>query len=54
MEWYKTLNIHQKINLKSMFVVIGGIEFTDLRKIFSYSECFDIIYRKLQKEGFCI
>jgi hypothetical protein len=54
MEWYKTLNIHQKINLKAMSELIIGVEFSKLAFLFSFREIIDIVYNKLRLEGFDI
>jgi hypothetical protein len=54
MEWYKTLNIHQKINLKELCKVIIGIDFSKLLLLFSFQEGINIIYNKLKLEGFDI
>ena len=54
MEWYKTLNIHQKINLKGMSKLIIGVDFSDLAFMFSFRERIEILYNKLKLEGFDI
>jgi hypothetical protein len=54
MEWYKTLNIHQKIYLKALCVDIIGFEFSDLDFMFSFCERINILYNKLKLEGFDI
>ena len=52
MKWYKTLSINQKINLKEFCPIILGIKFEDLGFMFSFKERINIIYNKLQNEGF--
>lgn len=54
MEWYKTLTIWQKINLKECSDLIVGMSFTDMGLFFSFKERIDMLYDKLQKEGFDI
>jgi hypothetical protein len=52
MEWYKTLDIHTKINAKVYFELLTGIKFEDLSILFSLRERMDIMYDKLKIEGF--
>lgn len=54
MEWYKTLNIHQKINLKHMSKIIGGIDFKDMITFFGLKDTIQLLYNKLKLEGFDI
>lgn len=55
MEWYKKLTLHQKINIKGELMgLLCGIEFEQLSFMFSFKERMDIIYNKLQKEGFSV
>ena len=54
MNWYKTLNIQQRINLKELSRVICGINFNDLTRIFGLRETIDMIYQKLKQSGFAI
>ena len=44
MEWYLTLTINMKINVKGCLMqLLTGIEFKDLASIFSFKERIDII-----------
>lgn len=52
MEWYKTLTIHQKINLKELSEDICGIKYNILIKIFDFKQSIDLLHQKLQLEGF--
>ena len=52
MDWYKTLDIDRKINLKSISYIICGIEFKDLVKIFKFKGSINLLYNKLKREGF--
>jgi hypothetical protein len=51
MNWYKTLDINQKINLKSITELIVGISWIDLTKLFSFREIIEILEQKLKIEG---
>ena len=52
MEWYKTLDINQKINLKDCCKMICGMTYSQLRLLFSMSEIIDLLHNKLKLEGF--
>ena len=52
MNWYKSLNIDQKIMLKELCYDITGIDFRELGLMFSFRERIEILYNKLVKEGF--
>ena len=54
MEWYKTLNINQRINLKDNCQLIVGLDFLTLRVLFSTVEIINILYDKLKQMGFNI
>lgn len=54
MKWYKTLSILQRINLKDMYAGITGISFTDAGMLFNFQERIELVYQKLQLEGFAI
>lgn len=54
MEWYNTLDIQQKINLKDYFKLICGYSFEDLGGLFSLSERIELIHQKLKLEGFTV
>ena len=51
MEWYKTLTLHQRINLKSLSKLICGIPFEGLTTLFSLEEAIDILYMKMNDYG---
>jgi hypothetical protein len=52
MNWYKTLDIHTRINLKDLSYLICGMKFTDMLLIFTLSEAIEILHNKLIIEGF--
>ena len=52
MEWYKSLTIEQKINLKDCAGLIVGMTWEDMGKLFSFTERINILHNKLQLEGF--
>ena len=52
MEWYLSLNINMRIQAKSCFVLLTGVEFDQLSSMFTLSEIIDILYNKLKQEGF--
>ena len=54
MKWYKTLNKSQKLRIREAFELATGQNLSDMVKLFSFSECMDILYNKLQIEGFKI
>ena len=51
-EWYKSLNMNQKINLKELTDDICGMPFTFMVKIFGFKEAIFHIHAKLDAEGF--
>lgn len=52
MNWYKSLNIHSKINAKVCFELLTGTKFEDLAFLFTFEERINIMYNKLKIEGF--
>jgi hypothetical protein len=52
MEWYKTLDVNQKINLKACCEMLCGISWYDLGLLFSFAEKIAIVHSKLKLEGF--
>lgn len=52
MEWYKTLDIHMRINAKECFELLCGVKFENLAFIMSMKERLDLMYDKLKIEGF--
>jgi hypothetical protein len=51
MNWYKTLDIHTKINLKSITPLVVGYEFSSLIKILGFVELVNCLEQKLKIEG---
>ena len=49
MDWYKTLNIHERINMKEIFIIACGVSWSDLSFLFSMGERIEILYSKLVK-----
>ena len=54
MKWYKTLSIHQKINLKDSCILIVGLDFVSLRMLFSLKDIIELLHNKLKLEGFAV
>jgi hypothetical protein len=54
MNWYKTLDIHSRINAKACFELLTGVKFEDLACLFTLYERMDIMEEKLRLEGFDI
>ena len=52
MEWYKTLDINQRINLKHLCSTLVGADWSSLSLLFSYKEKINILHKKLKLEGF--
>lgn len=52
MNWYKTLSIEQKINLKDLSQTICGIPFNSLISLFGFKQTINLLHQKLQMEGF--
>ena len=52
MEWYKSLTIEQRINLKSLSEEICGLKYDILISIFGMRETIEILHNKLKLEGF--
>lgn len=50
-EWFKSLNVNTRINMKEIFILLTGMNFSDLNFLFSYKEKIDIMYNKLILEG---
>lgn len=51
MEWYLTLDLHARINAKTCFGLLCGVEWESLTFMFSMRERINILYYKLQMEG---
>jgi hypothetical protein len=54
MLWYSNMNIHQRINLKTIFSMLTGIDWKDLSCLFSIKDRIAIAYNKLKLEGFFV
>lgn len=52
MNWYKTLTINQRINLKDCCKMIVGIDYDSLRLLFSMRDIIEMLHNKLKLEGF--
>ena len=50
-EWYKSLTVHEKINIKECFKLACGIKFEELAFLFSFKERIKILHNKLTLEG---
>ena len=51
MEWYKSLSVDQRINLKELCPIICGMDFQWLGVLFTLDERIALLHRKLQIEG---
>lgn len=51
MDWYKSLDIHTRINMKECFDLLLGVSFTELGMLFSLRERLNIFYNKAKMEG---
>lgn len=54
MNWYKKLNILQRINLKELSIDICGVHYHDLISLFGMRDTIDLLKQKLEMEGFCL
>lgn len=54
MNWYKTLSRQQKLKIRECFELACGITLNQSLRIFSFSECMDMLESKLKAEGFNI
>ncbi len=52
MDWYKTLDMNQRINLKELTDIICGMPFTFMVKVFGLKEAIFHIHSKMRIEGF--
>lgn len=52
MKWYRTLTIHQRINLKDLSESICGIKYDVLIVLLSMRQTIELLYEKLKSEGF--
>lgn len=51
-EWYKKLDLHQKINLKDIFNLLCGVGWSEISFIIPLRERIGIAHNKLKMEGF--
>ena len=54
MDWYKTLTIQQRINLKDLCESICGIRYDFLIRLFGMTQTIELIKYKLELEGFIL
>lgn len=52
MNWYKTLNTHQRINAKDCFQFLCGTKWESISRILPQRTLIDLMYDKLKTEGF--
>jgi len=52
MDWYKTLTIEQRINLKELCPIICGAEFSGLVRVLGLRLTINTLHEKLKLEGF--
>lgn len=50
-EWYKSLSVHYKVNLKECAVFICGMSWDNMSIFFDMREKLDILHEKLIIEG---
>jgi hypothetical protein len=50
-EWYKSLDVNMRINVKDVFILLTGIDFSRLNFLFSYREKIEIMHQKLIREA---
>jgi len=51
-DWYKQLDLNQKINLKELVDILCGMSFQFMVKVFGFKEAIYHIHSKLEAEGF--
>jgi len=54
MNWYKSLTINAKINVKEEFLLLCGISWDFMADMFPFKERIKLFYDKLKIEGFDI
>jgi hypothetical protein len=54
MNWYKTLDIHTRINAKDCFKLLCGADWQLIGRILDMRTRLDLMYEKLKREGFDI
>jgi hypothetical protein len=54
MKWYRSLSREQKLNIRECFEMAIGQSLNSMMRLFTFSECMDILYQKLKLEGFSV
>ncbi|MDD4921767.1 MAG: hypothetical protein PHS30_04710 [Bacteroidales bacterium] len=54
MEWYKSLNINQRIQVKTCFELLCGTKWEDLSFILSMRDRIELFYEKAKCEGILV
>lgn len=54
MKWYISLTKKQKLGIRTVFELTTGISLNNALKLFSFSECMELLHSKLTIEGFNI
>ena len=52
LNWYKSLSIHQRINLKEVCSLLTGCTWEFLSYFLNMKEKIEVLYNKLKMEGF--
>lgn len=52
MNWYITLTIEQRINLKGLSESICGVRYDFLIRLFGMRQTIELLHQKLKVEGF--
>ena len=52
MNWYKTLTVEQRINLKDLSELICGVKYNTLILLFGMRQTIELLHEKLKIEGF--
>lgn len=51
MKWYRSLEVKQKVRIRETFELACGLPLNYALRLFSFSECMDILHNKLVLEG---
>lgn len=54
MKWYKQQPKNIKLKIREVFELATGQKLSDMIKLFTFSECMDLLYDKLVIDGFNI
>ena len=52
LKWYKSLDLHQRIGLKEVFIDLCGVEWSKLAFIIPLRMRIEVLHNKLKLEGF--